>query len=325
MGPAPAPIPSASANGVVAFVVGSGTAAEIWTMAADGSGARAVTSNAARDAMPAISSDGTRIAFVTDRNGGGGGDDLWTMAADGSGAAPLFGAPGDEQHPQYSPDQRYVVLATRVGADLDLAYVPATGGPHGSATSITHHALDETAPALQPDLVRLAYTRAGDIFSAYYDGTDEFPLAVDPSRAEGSPAFSPDGTEVAYATDAGLVVAAAGGLGPQPVPTPGAPAPADLDWAVGSAPDRTPPQTTITNAPRKRDDRTRARFRFRSSEPGSSFRCRLDRRAPEDCRSPKTYMRLAAQRHRFRVLAIDPAGNADPSPATDRFRIVAAR
>ncbi len=247
------------------------------------------------------------------------------MAVDGSDPVPLLTAPGAEEHPQYSPDGQYVVAATHINADLDLAYVPATGGPYAAATQITHHALDETAPALQPDQIRLAYTRAGDIQTAYYNGTDEFPLAVDPGIDESAPAYSPDGTQVVYATGAGLVLAAAGGLSPHPLPTPGAANPTDPDWAVGAAPDRTPPRTTITKAPPKRSKRGRARFRFQASEPAATFSCTLDGRAPKPCESPRTYGHLDAGRHRFRVVATDAAGNVDPSPATHRFRVVSRR
>lgn len=287
-------------------------------MRADGSEPRQLTSNAARDAMPAISPDGSRIAFVSDR--GGAGADLWRIYADGSGAGPLLSAPGDERDPQYFPTGGAVVVSSRHGPDLDVGYV-VDGGTLGlTFNPITLHALDETAAALQPDGVRLAYARAGDIQTAYHDGTDEFPLAVSPA-AEDDPAFSPDGTRVAYTADGALIVAAAGGLNPAPLALPGLGPVSDPDWAVAA--DEAPPETTITKAPRGRTERRGARFRFRSSEPGSTFRCKLDRRAYEDCDSPQTYRRLAPKRHRFRVLAVDPAGNADPSPARDRFRILA--
>jgi Tol biopolymer transport system component len=281
--------------------------------------------------MPAVSPDGARIAFVSDR---GGGPDLWTMAADGSDPWPLLSGPGDDLSPQYSADGQFVVLSTNASGNFDVAYVPVAGAPHATATSITFRSsIDETTPAIQPDMVRLAYTQTNpslpgpsDIFTAYADdGTDEFPLAVDPAAHERQPAFSPDSTEVVYVTDAGLVVAAAGGSSPRAVATPGASAPADPDWAVGPPLDRTPPQTKITREPRRRIERRRARFRFRSSEAGAGFECKFDRLAFEQCSSPATYVHLKRRRHRFRVRAIDAGGNVDPSPAKARFRVVARR
>lgn len=95
-------------------------------------------------------------------------------------------------------------------------------------------------------------TSAGDIQTAYYDGTDEFPLAVSPA-AEDDPAFSPDGTRVAYTADGALIVAAAGGLNPAPLALPGLGPVSDPDWAVAAG--EAPPETTITKVPRGRAER----------------------------------------------------------------------
>ena len=58
------------ANGRIAFDTGPGTNGEIWTMNADGSGRLQLTSNSAIDQEPSFSADGTKIAFVTTRDGG---------------------------------------------------------------------------------------------------------------------------------------------------------------------------------------------------------------------------------------------------------------
>lgn len=89
--------------------------------------------------------------------------------------------------------------------------------------------------------------------------------------------------------------------------------------------DATPPQTTITKAPKQRIEttanRVRVLFRFRSSEPGSEFACRRDGGPWRNCSSPFSY-RVGAGRHVFRVEATDQAGNTDPTPARHAFRIV---
>ncbi len=61
-------------------------------------------------------------------------------------------------------------------------------------------------------------------------------------------------------------------------------------------------------------------FRFASSEPGSSFRCKLDGKPYRPCTSPRAY-KVALGRHAVRIFAIDAAGNADPTPALLRFRV----
>jgi hypothetical protein len=89
--------------------------------------------------------------------------------------------------------------------------------------------------------------------------------------------------------------------------------------APETAPDLTPPQTTITRGVLRRMPPVFI-FRFRSSEPGSTFRCSLDRRRFASCGSSRVLKKPLLGRHRLRVYAIDSAGNADPTPAVARFR-----
>jgi hypothetical protein len=85
--------------------------------------------------------------------------------------------------------------------------------------------------------------------------------------------------------------------------------------------DRAAPETTLRRAPKGTTTRARAKLRFVSSEPGSTFECKLDGRGFKPCASPRTLKRLRDGRHRFAVRAIDAAGNADPTPATRRWRV----
>jgi hypothetical protein len=90
------------------------------------------------------------------------------------------------------------------------------------------------------------------------------------------------------------------------------------------ADDTQAPQTTITGRPPNRGRSRRVTFRFRSNEAGSRFQCKRDGKPFAACASPKRY-RLRRGRHRLRVRAIDAAGNVDPTPAGDRFRILKPR
>jgi hypothetical protein len=82
--------------------------------------------------------------------------------------------------------------------------------------------------------------------------------------------------------------------------------------------DTKPPQTIIKKMKINGDD---VKFRFKSNEKGATFQCRLDRRKFKPCRSPRTYKNLADGKHRFRVRAIDAAGNRDATPAKRKLRI----
>jgi hypothetical protein len=82
------------------------------------------------------------------------------------------------------------------------------------------------------------------------------------------------------------------------------------------------PQTRLTGKPRKAGRGRTPTFRFNSSEAGSTFQCKVDRKPFRDCRSPFTVKRLSLGDHVFRVRARDAGGRIDPSPATFRFRVV---
>jgi hypothetical protein len=88
--------------------------------------------------------------------------------------------------------------------------------------------------------------------------------------------------------------------------------------------DTTPPETTINKHPKKRSTKRAARFTFSASERGSSFECKLDGGSFEPCDSPFR-KRVKPGKHRFAVVAIDRAGNRDPSPAKAAFRRVRKR
>jgi hypothetical protein len=86
------------------------------------------------------------------------------------------------------------------------------------------------------------------------------------------------------------------------------------------SPDITPPDTSISRRVLKRMPPIWI-FGFSSTEPGSTFRCKLDKRPFRGCRSPRKYRNLKPGNHNFKVVAIDPSGNVDPSPATSQFRV----
>src|SRR4051812_42776608 len=100
---------------------------------------------------------------------------------------------------------------------------------------------------------------------------------------------------------------------PKPRPTPEPP---------GDPPrDTTPPQTTIVSGPSGSTSSTSAGFVFSSSEPGSTFACRLDSGAWASCVSPRSYTALGDGTHTFEARARDAAGNVDPSPVSRSWTV----
>ena len=92
--------------------------------------------------------------------------------------------------------------------------------------------------------------------------------------------------------------------------------------AGGPSADTTAPQTKITKAPKGKSSSSAARFKFASTEAGSTFQCKLDRKPFKSCRSPKKYKGLRPGNHVFKVRATDGAGNTDPTPAVKKFTVL---
>ncbi len=82
-----------------------------------------------------------------------------------------------------------------------------------------------------------------------------------------------------------------------------------------------PPETTIDVAPSDPSSDASPAFEFSSSEPGSTFECRIDGGAWGACTSPASYAGLGDGSHTFQVRATDVAGLTDPTPATHTWTI----
>src|SRR6266446_9044235 len=74
---------------------------EIYVMNADGSNQTRITNNSAYDDQPRWSPDGTKIAFMTNRNAN---FEIYSMNADGNGLTRLTNNPAADGFPAWSPD-----------------------------------------------------------------------------------------------------------------------------------------------------------------------------------------------------------------------------
>jgi photosystem II stability/assembly factor-like uncharacterized protein len=117
------------------------------------------------------------------------------------------------------------------------------------------------------------------------------------------------GGALAVTTDASNVVP------PSTSPGPGATTPAKKDTKA--------PETTIVKKPKKKSAKRKVKFTFTSSEPGSTFECKLDKaKKYTRCKSPLK-RKLKPGKHKFSVRAVDRAGNSDATPAVWKFKITA--
>ena len=84
------------------------------------------------------------------------------------------------------------------------------------------------------------------------------------------------------------------------------------------------PETSISKKPKARTRSSKARLKFSSSEPESTFTCAVDRKAYKDCSSPLRLKRLKPGRHKVRVKAVDASGNEDPTASVARWKVLDA-
>ncbi|MDA0164689.1 Ig-like domain-containing protein [Solirubrobacter ginsenosidimutans] len=94
------------------------------------------------------------------------------------------------------------------------------------------------------------------------------------------------------------------------------PSPASVVFVV----DLTAPNTSLTPIATPTNDATPS-FMFSANEAGATFECRVDGGAFTSCDSPFTTATLGAGTHTFDVRATDPAGNVDPTPASQTFTL----
>ena len=96
--------------------------------------------------------------------------------------------------------------------------------------------------------------------------------------------------------------------------------PAAYSFAI----DRTPPDTTILEAPTAPVHRDEGRFAYSSTDDGH-IECQIDDGAWQDCTGSTTPWRmpvLPPGSHVLHVRGVDAAGNADPTPAQATFTVI---
>lgn len=103
--------------------------------------------------------------------------------------------------------------------------------------------------------------------------------------------------------------------------TAGTALPSDRTWAFTTeATDTSPPDTSISDSsPNGTITTSAATFHFSSSEPDSTFECRLQGADYLGCASPLVVVDLEDGPHTFEVRAIDGALNVDPTPSSRSF------
>ncbi|MGI8854927.1 MAG: TolB family protein [Thermomicrobiales bacterium] len=190
----------------IAFVSNSAAGDDIWTVDPDGRRLTDLTKTQkakGNDSDPQWSPDGSRIAFVSDRDGGG--TDIWVMNADGMGARNVTHTAGDDFSPRWSPDGKRIAFTSFRDSDAEIYVMNADGTEQ---TNLTKSDGDDLQPAWSPDGARIAFvSERGKKPRALYALSLDAPknptsLAAPPCDVA-SPAWAPDGKNIAVVACAG--------------------------------------------------------------------------------------------------------------------------
>ena len=194
----------------IAFVSGFPGDTEIYVMEADGSSPTRLTFSEEDDYSPTWSPDGSRIAFVSNR------DrrpeyvpEIYVMDTDGSNQTRLTF--NEASSPAWSPDGSRIAFVSDRDGNSKIYVMDADGS---NVTRLTFHEGDDVDPAWSPDGSRIAFAsnRHGldngldkQIYVMDTDGSNIIRLTfrqVEQGKVEQGekeePAWSPDGSRIAF-------------------------------------------------------------------------------------------------------------------------------
>jgi Tol biopolymer transport system component len=183
-----------SQGNVISFVVG----ADLFAGLATGGEAWEVASGSWRDISPAISPDGSEIAFVTDRDGS---EQIYLAPVEGGAADNLTSNNSGNWAPAWSPDGTKLAFVSIRGGNWDIYVMNRDGS---GVAQLTTDASDESDPAWSPDGRSLSFVSNRDgrwqIYSL--DLTDFTQARIGGSLGNDyGPKWSPDGARIAFTSD----------------------------------------------------------------------------------------------------------------------------
>ena len=227
--------PDLSPDGqTVLFVSGRDSESSIYRIDVDGTGLEHLTPEGGTHSDPSWSPDGEKIVFVSDQDDEGA--EIYTMNADGSDVERLTDHEYGCRDPEWSPDGEIIAYACfGTGGGFDIFVMNADGSDSHRVTE----AVDlELEPSWSPDGKRIAYSAwyMGDVeegrsFTIFtltnsrklmllftgssfdlesltsgihtiaVDGSDRQELVVTKEHSNWSPAWSPDGETILFASD----------------------------------------------------------------------------------------------------------------------------
>jgi len=189
----------------------------LYTVNADGSGARQITTGSPPAAVPALSPDGQTVAFVSGRQ------DLYTVSVSGGSPQLVFSAGSNRElnHPSWSPDGQRLVFTYTLRAGMpeysDIYSISAAGT---DLRQLIGWKGEQLTPTYSPDGQRLAFSTKTDPKGRFLGGghaqmwitgaaggSSGTPITTPSTEPNGAynPAYSPTGAEIAFHRAGGTI------------------------------------------------------------------------------------------------------------------------
>jgi dipeptidyl aminopeptidase/acylaminoacyl peptidase len=173
---------------------------DIYIIASNGNEITNITQSGSYERLAALSPDGSRIIFTSDRTGV---EEIYLMNSDGTGITQLTEGVLGVFALSWSPDSTRIAFSARGNDSPDIFVLNVT---NGAIQNITNSVFDESHPTWSPNSERLAFTSDRDGSSELYtidsDGSNYTRITSlnleDEIAQTHSPVWSPDGTMIAF-------------------------------------------------------------------------------------------------------------------------------
>jgi Tol biopolymer transport system component len=184
-------------NGKIAYAGYAGFNLDIYVMNPDGSQKTRLTNNTSVEVEPKWSPDGTKLLFITDRDGGL--TEIYVMDSDGNNQKRITNKADHEASPSWSPDGTKIIFTSLKNFCCSEIFVINSDGT--GETQLTHSgASHESYARWSPDGSKIAFVRNSQaIWIMDSDGNNEKLLTTSAGVISGI-SWSPDGVKIAFAT-----------------------------------------------------------------------------------------------------------------------------
>ncbi len=141
---------------------------------------------------PAFSPDGSRIAFVSQRDGNA---EIYIMNADGTGSTRVTNDPLPDGRPSFTPDGQALLFHSARNGGKQQIWAASVDG--SGVTQLTRDSVN-SSPTISPDGQTIAYVstrnKDTDIWLMARDGSNQRQFTRSPQQRESEPRFLRDGT-----------------------------------------------------------------------------------------------------------------------------------